>query len=82
MKVWSYVVSVREYFLATTNWDQLYEPGDSRECNILFYQDTNDDEKAKQHVIERARAEDIEVVILGLDKALIEVPNPPQKPIG
>ncbi len=73
-KKWSYAFKVREHFLATKNWDRIYEPGESREVVIGFHQDENDDEKARQNIINRAEEEDIAVEILGFEKKEIEFP--------
>lgn len=63
-KKWSYGIRVREWFLAPKNWDQQYEPGDSRECATMFTLDTPDIEKAKQHLIDRGLKDDVQIEIL------------------
>lgn len=58
MKKWSFGFRVRQWFLTPQNWDQHYEPGDSRECVRMFCADSPDEEAAKNKLYKDAEADD------------------------
>jgi len=82
MKRWSFGFRVREWFLTTRDWDQLYEPGDHREVVTMFYADSPDVELAKQKLHKDAETEEVMLEIIGLEYCQEVEMEMPQKPIG